>query len=184
MPNVNYLGYNPSPPALEVNRYNDPKARNSHNNNFSEILATQKSLLIQKAYGDSTLRGASAPGQSWVGGVMPNEIGARLVETRNDGLGNVPLNGLDENGTNLAIKELAIDMEKQFLTYMWNLAYSSAKSDPNVGSAEEVFQQELVAAIVASDDESDIAKEIYTEAMRMEGIKDDRGIRDSRNNRE
>jgi len=175
MANVNYLGYNRTPPALEVNGYNDPKVRNSNNNNFSEILATQK---------NSSLRGASAPLQSRVSGLMPREISTVSSRPRNDELSGVPRNDLDKNGTNLAIKELAIDMEKQFLTYMWNLAYSSAKSDPNVGSEEEVFQQELVAAIVASDDESDIATEIYKEAMRMEGIKDDRGIRDSRNNRE
>ena len=95
MANVNYLGYNPTPPALEVNRYNDSKARNNHNNNFSEILAAQKNLLLQKAYGSSSspevqtnpsLQGAPASWQSHASRVTPHEIATVSSRPRNDGL--------------------------------------------------------------------------------------------------
>jgi len=84
---------------------------------------------------------------------------------------------LDQNGTNIAIKELATDMERQFYSYMWNLAFSNSEGNYVEGIGEELFHRELVEEMVensADEEMGEIAKEIYEEVIRIEGIEDAR----------
>jgi hypothetical protein len=151
MTKVNYLA--PLPQMPVSNKYNKPPAPS--NGNFSKILDSKQKNASHITYVKKTAQDF-------------------INETKN-----ASINSVDKNGTNIAIKDLAIDMEQQFLAYMWNLAFSSAASDANSSSGERIFQQELVDEIVktANDGEmGEIAQDIYEEVLRLEGIKDDSRI--------
>ena len=172
---TNYLA--PLPQIHTPNRYNDPKTSQDHNKDFSKVLANEKNLSLRGASANSSLRGGLQTKQSSL--LTSHEIATAAMLPRNDFI-------TDKNGTNLAIKELAMDMEQQFQAYMWNLAFSSASSGSDIGSGEAVFQQELVDEIakIANDGEmGEIAQNIYDEVVHMEGIKNATGIRNSGDDR-
>jgi hypothetical protein len=151
MPQVNYLA--PLPQMPSANKYSEPKT--SPNSNFSKILDSQKKVDSRTAYTKS--------------------IAKDFVNTAK----NTNIAATDKNGTNIAIKELAMDMEQQFLAYMWNLAFSSATSGATGGDGEVIFQQELVDEVIRTANDGDmgeIAQDIYEEVARLEGIKNDSGI--------
>ena len=155
MPQVNYLA--PLPQMPSTNKYNEPKT--SPNSDFSKILDSQQKIDSRTAY--------------------TKNIAKDFVNTAK----NTNIATTDKNGTNIAIKELAMDMEQQFLAYMWNLAFSSATSDSAGGPGEVIFQQELVDEVIrtANDGEmGEIAQDIYEEVARLEGIKNDSRIGSSR----
>lgn len=151
MPKVNYLA--PLPQMPVSNKYSKPETPS--NGSFSKILDSKQKNDSRAAYVKKT------------------------AEDFVNNAENTNIKATDKNGTNIAIKELAMDMEQQFLAYMWNLAFSSAASGAAGGSGEVIFQQELVDEIIktANDGEmGEIAQDIYEEVLRLEGIKDDSGI--------
>ena len=154
MPQVNYLA--PLPQMPSANKYSEPKT--SPNSNFSKILDSQQKVDSRTTYTKS--------------------IAKDFVDTKK----NTNIADADKNGTNIAIKELAMDMEQQFLAYMWNLACSSTTS----GAGEAIFQQELVDEVIRTANEGEmgeIAQDIYEEVLRLEGIKNDSRIENARRDR-
>ena len=80
-----------------------------------------------------------------------------------------------KDGTNLAIKELAVEMEQQFLGIMWNSAFAASGQNFEGGLGEEIFSGELTNEIVKSsqgDKMSDIAQRIYDEAIEVYKVSD------------
>jgi len=81
---------------------------------------------------------------------------------------------IDKDGTDFALKEVSIEMEKQMLGIMWNLAFTSDNKKYEGGLGEEIFQGELVNELVNSSQKKgemgDIAKSIYNNLKREKTI--------------
>ena len=54
----------------------------------------------------------------------------------------------EANGTDLALKEIAVRFEQQFLGFMWNLAFRSDDRSYEGGIGEELFSSELIGELV------------------------------------
>jgi hypothetical protein len=76
------------------------------------------------------------------------------------------------NGTDLALKQLSSQIEKQMLGIMWNMAFSTIDKKFEGGLGEEIFHKELVTEMVKSinNDEKmgDIATSIYNDLKKTE----------------
>lgn len=133
---------------------------------FNKALKTEKAKAMSP---ESSLRAASwergnlaRPG---VTPVVTPEIASSLSAPRNDGAGlTAPGNDLDKNGTDLALKKVAADFEKQVLGVMWNIAFSTVDREFQGGLGEELFHKELVNEMVKlsnTGEMGDIAESIY-----------------------
>ena len=54
----------------------------------------------------------------------------------------------DENGTDLALKKIAVDFESHFMGSMWQLALNYPSRVYEGGLGEEIFSQELTSELV------------------------------------
>lgn len=77
--------------------------------------------------------------------------------------------GEEETGTNLALKQLAIEYEEQIYGIMWNMIFESGDRDYQGGLGEEIFHKELVSEMqkyTNTGEMGPIAKSIYNDMVR------------------
>jgi hypothetical protein len=109
------------------------------------------------------------------GRVIPNKSHpqvAKLYEGLGQKISELNFNGEDEelenkkSGIDLALRELAADFEKQFMSIMWQFASSGINTGH--GFATDVFKSELNNSIVESgyNDLGEIGQNIYEELIR------------------
>jgi uncharacterized protein YnzC (UPF0291/DUF896 family) len=156
---VNYLGANPIPINIDTNRYQS-QSKSQKPDSFNEVLKSEKASSL-KAQSEKALRLDKT-------GAFRKKIGSDLEKT-------AQVNG---NGTDLALKKLASEMEQQFYSIMWNQAFATVGEDFEGGLAEELFRKELIAEMIkgaSADEMGELAEAIYIEAKRNEGIKNEHG---------
>jgi len=76
------------------------------------------------------------------------------------------------NGTDLALKQLSSQIEKQMLGIMWNMAFSTIDKKFEGGLGEEIFHKELVTEMVKAINKDDkmgnIATSVYNDLKKKE----------------
>lgn len=76
-----------------------------------------------------------------------------------------------KNGTDLALKELAIEYEEQIYGIMWNMVYSAGEREYQGGLGEEIFHKELVTEMLKftnTGQMGQIAQSIYDDMKRTQ----------------
>lgn len=135
-------------------RYESVKGQNSENQNvqnsnktynFKKVLAGAKTAQSQNIKNGNAIK---APNQLQV---IQNKNVAEL-----------------ENGTDIALKNLAQKFESQILGSLWNIMFDSAGQDLPGGLGEELFKKEYISALVDGqnsnkDQLGEIAQSIYDE---------------------
>lgn len=131
-------------------------------NRLSNNLVQAGSKLAKQNYRDGIKSSSDTSLNSIKGRLDPSNF---KKSTKNEG-----------DGTDLALQEIAISFEQQFLGAMWNLAFRSDDREYEGGLGEELFSSELVGELVkqASGNEDargnkimgPVALDIYDEIKR------------------
>lgn len=142
-------------------------------NDFNKALKTERAKAVSP---ELSLRATSGErgnlARSGVAPVVSPEIASKPLASRNDVAGSSSTrNDFDKNGTDLALKKIAGDFEKQILGIMWNLAFSTVDREFQGGLGEELFHKELVNEMVKlsnTGEMGDIAESVYRDLKAKE----------------
>lgn len=152
------------------NQHNKDLSNNNlqDNNSFSKIVDQKKNLSpmdIKQSQYDSARQNFSQK-------VMQEIVKKSDHKAANTKFQAGRLNDLSEkedDGTDIALEELAIKYEEQIHGIMWNLIYSAGERDYPGGLGEELFHKELVSEMqkyTNTGKMGPIAKSIYQDMVR------------------